>query len=92
MVGPRRVGAIELSPIDIYMGQYAGDLAVGVTGPPRIFTVLAAKYRTDALHAYVVPPSEPPEFAVEDQWLMLSFDRDGLARAAARAASATPAP
>ena len=73
----------------LYLGALGGGLVgVGVVGSIDALRPLIAKYRADAARIYFPYPREltdPPRGDTFMRQLVLAFDRDGLARAAAKA-------
>lgn len=100
-LSPRRAESLGLLPAHatneaavrtsngLYLGVLAdGSVGVGVVGSFDALRPLLAKYRGDAAGIYFPYPREltdPPHGDTFMRQLMLAFDRDGLARAAAKA-------
>jgi hypothetical protein len=73
----------------LYLGALDGGLVgVGVVGSIDALRPLIAKYRSDAVRIYFPYPREftdPPRGETFMRQLVIAFDRDGLASAAAKA-------
>ncbi len=72
----------------LFLGPLGGGLiGVGVVGSYDALRTLIARYRADAAHIYFPYPrdlTDPPHGDPFMRQLVIAFDRDGLARAAAR--------
>jgi hypothetical protein len=103
---PRRAESLGLLPAHstnedgvrisngLYLGS-AGDglISVGVVGSLDALRPLIAKYRGDAAHIYFPYPHELTDAPRSDTFmrqLVMVFDRDGLARASAKASPSNP--
>jgi len=101
-LSPRRAESLGLLPAHstneaavrtsngLYLGALNGGLVgVGVVGSIDALRPLIAKYRGDAARIYFPYPREftdPPHGDTFMRQLVIAFDRDGLARAVAKAA------
>lgn len=100
-LSPRRAESLSLLPAHstnqaairtsngLYLGALDGGLVgVGVVGSIEALRPVIAKYRGDAARIYFPYPREftdPPHGDTFMRQLVIAFDRDGLARAAAKA-------